>query len=100
MDRISVGTETETREESDVWVPSSCSLCYGACSILAHRVDGVVVKLEGNPNSAYGKGRLCGKGVFFNELLELDWRHVSPANLNLNLDLCVKVKVTPAGDKG
>lgn len=47
----------------DTWLPSSCSLCYGTCSILAHRVDGVVIKLEGNPDSAVGKGRLCGKGV-------------------------------------
>ena len=34
-----------------------------------------------------------GKGVFFNELLELDREHASP--INLNLDLCVRVKVTP-----
>ena len=34
-----------------------------------------------------------GKGVFFNELLELDKEHASP--VNLNLDLCVRVKVTP-----
>jgi molybdopterin-containing oxidoreductase family molybdopterin binding subunit len=33
------------------------------------------------------------KGVAFNALLELDWGHVSP--INLNLDLCVRVKVTP-----
>ncbi|MBI4290255.1 MAG: molybdopterin-dependent oxidoreductase [Betaproteobacteria bacterium] len=47
----------------DVWIASSCSNCYASCSILAHRVDGVVVKIEGNPESAVGKGRLCGKGV-------------------------------------
>ncbi|OGA36994.1 MAG: molybdenum enzyme, large subunit,related to phenylacetyl-CoA: acceptor oxidoreductase [Betaproteobacteria bacterium RIFCSPLOWO2_12_FULL_62_13b] len=47
----------------DAWIPSSCALCYGSCSILAHRVDGVVVKIEGNPRSAVGQGRLCGKGV-------------------------------------
>jgi molybdopterin-containing oxidoreductase family molybdopterin binding subunit len=34
-----------------------------------------------------------GKGVFFNELLEIDWDHVSP--VNLSLDLCARVKVTP-----
>jgi molybdopterin-containing oxidoreductase family molybdopterin binding subunit len=34
-----------------------------------------------------------GKGVFFNELLELDWAHCSP--VNLNLDLCAKVRLTP-----
>jgi len=33
-----------------------------------------------------------GKGVFFNDLLELDWAHASP--VNLNLDLCARVKVT------
>ena len=47
----------------DAWVPSSCSLCYASCSILAHRQDGVVTKIEGNPESVVGKGRLCGKGA-------------------------------------
>ncbi|OGA04338.1 MAG: molybdenum enzyme, large subunit,related to phenylacetyl-CoA: acceptor oxidoreductase [Betaproteobacteria bacterium RIFCSPLOWO2_02_FULL_62_17] len=47
----------------DAWIPSACALCYGSCSILAHRVDGVVVKVEGNPDSVVGKGKLCGKGV-------------------------------------
>ncbi|MBI2960372.1 MAG: molybdopterin-binding protein, partial [Betaproteobacteria bacterium] len=37
-----------------------------------------------------------GKGVFFNELLELNWKHVSP--VNLNLDLCAKVKLVPAAE--
>ena len=31
------------------------------------------------------------KGVFFNELLEVDFEHTSP--VNLNMDLCSKVKV-------
>jgi len=50
-------------ERDDAWVPSACALCYSSCSILAHRVDGVAVKIEGNPESAVGKGKLCGKGV-------------------------------------
>ncbi len=54
---------SEVTGRDDAWVPSSCALCYGSCSILAHRVDGVVVKIEGNPASSIGKGRLCGKGV-------------------------------------
>lgn len=48
---------------ADRWVPSACALCYGSCSIRAHVVDGVVVKIEGNPESAVGAGRLCGKGI-------------------------------------
>ena len=35
-----------------------------------------------------------GKGLPYNELLELDWDHISP--INFNLDLCARVKVTPA----
>jgi molybdopterin-containing oxidoreductase family molybdopterin binding subunit len=35
-----------------------------------------------------------GKGAFYNDLLELDWEHSSP--VNLNLDLCAKVRVTLA----
>ncbi len=53
----------KTKPKIDQWVPSSCALCYGSCSVLAHRVDDVIVKIEGNPNSVVGKGRLCGKGV-------------------------------------
>ncbi len=50
-------------QSDDVWLPSSCSLCYSNCSIMAHRVDGVITKIEGNPDSVAGLGRLCGKGV-------------------------------------
>ena len=40
----------------DTWIATSCALCYASCSIRVHRVDGVVVKVEGNPESAVGKG--------------------------------------------
>ncbi|MDO8691536.1 MAG: molybdopterin-dependent oxidoreductase [Dehalococcoidia bacterium] len=49
--------------KEDVWIPSACSMCYGMCSIMAHRVDGVIVKIEGNPESPISNGRLCGKGA-------------------------------------
>ncbi len=61
MDQVSPTTSTTV--EDDVWLPSTCYQCFGSCSILAHRVDGVVVKIEGNPESEVGKGRLCPKGV-------------------------------------
>lgn len=50
-------------ERDDAWIPSSCAFCYGSCSIKVHRVDNTIVKIEGNPESAIGKGRLCAKGV-------------------------------------
>src|SRR3972149_3953121 len=48
---------------TDQWIASTCGLCYGTCSIRAPVVDGVLVQIEGNPESAIGRGRLCGKGV-------------------------------------
>ncbi|NQV54535.1 MAG: molybdopterin-dependent oxidoreductase [Rhodospirillales bacterium] len=49
--------------EEDVWLATSCSLCYSSCSIKAHKVNGVIIKIEGDLDSAVGQGRLCGKGV-------------------------------------
>ena len=46
----------EPRADDNAWLPSTCALCYASCSILAHRVNGVVVKIEGNPESEVGKG--------------------------------------------
>ncbi len=56
-------TRRSATDKQDRWIPSSCSLCYGMCSILGHNVDGTLTKIEGNPESACGEGRLCAKGV-------------------------------------
>jgi len=47
----------------DVWIPSACGQCYNQCGILAHRVDGTLVKIEGNPENPIGRGRLCPRGL-------------------------------------
>ena len=47
----------------DVWIPTACSLCYSHCPILVHRVDGKVVKIEGNPNSPSTEGSICPRGL-------------------------------------
>ena len=52
------GTNVEDR-----WIPSACCMSYSQCSILAHVVDNTLVKIEGNPESAVGAGRLCAKGA-------------------------------------
>jgi molybdopterin-containing oxidoreductase family molybdopterin binding subunit len=49
--------------QDDVWIPSVCAVCFNQCSIRVHRVNGVVVKIEGNPDSPVGMGRLCAKGM-------------------------------------
>jgi anaerobic selenocysteine-containing dehydrogenase len=47
----------------DVWIPTVCGLCYNQCGIRVHRVNGVVVKIEGNPENPKGLGRICAKGM-------------------------------------
>jgi molybdopterin-containing oxidoreductase family molybdopterin binding subunit len=69
------------------------------------RVKGRLKLTEGIHPEGVGIAAMCGhwsdgmpvakgKGVFFNDLLELDWEHVSP--VNNNLDLCARVRVVPA----
>jgi len=48
----------------DVWIPTQCGRCFSHCAIRAHRINGVIVKIEGNPDSWMGsQGGLCGKGA-------------------------------------
>jgi len=44
-------------------------MCPDQCGILVHRVDGVVTKIEGNPRSPLGRGRLCARGLAGIQLL-------------------------------
>ncbi|HXG52763.1 MAG TPA: molybdopterin-dependent oxidoreductase [candidate division Zixibacteria bacterium] len=54
------------RDESDhedVWIPTTCGSCYSVCALKVHRVNGTIVKIEGNPDSPTNRGRLCPRGV-------------------------------------
>ena len=48
--------------KEDVWIPSTCGMCFVGCTIRVHRVDGVVVGIEGNPTAAHTQGTLCAMG--------------------------------------
>ena len=34
-------------EDEGVWLPSQCNMCFNACSILGHVVDGKLVEIKG-----------------------------------------------------
>jgi anaerobic selenocysteine-containing dehydrogenase len=54
----------------DKWVRTMCGRCYGMCAIRVHVVDGVAVKIEGEPDSCHGaSGGICAKGVAGLQLL-------------------------------
>jgi anaerobic selenocysteine-containing dehydrogenase len=59
---MSVKGNPEIKE--DVWVKTTCGGCYGTCAIRAHRVNGVIIKIEGEPDNDFGsRGGECAKGI-------------------------------------
>ena len=51
--------------KEDVWVNTTCGVCYCGCGIRVRRINGVPVKIEGIPETTMGGtgSGLCGKGV-------------------------------------
>ncbi len=46
----------------DEWVRTTCGGCYATCTIRAHRVNGVIVQIEGEPDNDFGaRGGVCAK---------------------------------------
>jgi len=45
------------------WVPTTCWIGKQDCGVLACRINGRVVKLEGHPDHPRNRGTLCPKGV-------------------------------------
>jgi molybdopterin-containing oxidoreductase family molybdopterin binding subunit len=64
-----MATAATSAVREDVWIPSACGQCYNQCGIRAHRVDGTLVKIEGNPENPIGRGRLCPRGLAGIQLL-------------------------------
>lgn len=47
----------------DVQLKTTCYGCSAAtCGMIAHRVNGVVVSVEGDPECPFSQGKLCAKG--------------------------------------
>ncbi|MAH21836.1 MAG: hypothetical protein CMO12_03385, partial [Thaumarchaeota archaeon] len=46
----------------DVSVKSTCYMCYNCCGIRVKRVNGVAMKIEGDPENPQNRGKLCAKG--------------------------------------
>jgi len=56
-------TEPAIRGAGEEWVPTTCWIGKQDCGILARRVGGRVVKLEGHAAHPLNRGTLCPKGV-------------------------------------
>lgn len=47
----------------DEVIPTFCEMCFWKCGVLAHRRNGRVTKLVGNPDHPLSRGRLCPRGL-------------------------------------
>ena len=45
------------------YVKTFCKNCHGACGVIVTVVDGVIRKLEGDPDFPITKGKMCPKGL-------------------------------------
>ncbi|MCL6610322.1 MAG: molybdopterin-dependent oxidoreductase [Peptococcaceae bacterium] len=46
----------------DRWVRSACKMCLHGCGIRVRVQDGVIVKIEGDPDNLNNRGKICPKG--------------------------------------
>jgi len=60
---VATGTPAPTAPAREEWVPTLCWIGKQDCGILARRIGGRVVKLEGHPAHPRNRGTLCPKGV-------------------------------------
>jgi thiosulfate reductase/polysulfide reductase chain A len=47
---------------ADAIVPTMCEMCVWRCGVRAKVIDGVIEKLEGNPDHPHSQGYLCARG--------------------------------------
>lgn len=61
--RTLVAGAEKAAASAEEWVPTTCWIGKQDCGILARRINGRVVKLEGNPDHPLNRGTLCPKGM-------------------------------------
>lgn len=54
--------QPQEQVREDTWIPTTCDMCYNACTIRVRRINGVGVKIEGIPDAPPNYGRMCAKG--------------------------------------
>lgn len=55
--------DNEWKNLEEKIVLTACTLCPGGCGLKARVVDGIAVKVEGNPNHPVSRGGLCPTGA-------------------------------------
>lgn len=78
LPRESYYLEGDFRSRKEELKRGTCGMCPAACGIQVRFVDGIAVKIDGNPDCPIGKGKLCPKGQMGLELHYNPDRIMSP----------------------
>jgi len=58
-----VASSVQVGIKENVLLKTTCYGCpAGTCGMIVHRVDGVVVRVQGDPDCPFSQGKLCAKG--------------------------------------
>lgn len=55
--------------EEEKVIRTNCRACHGGCGVLVHMKDGVIDKIEGDPDFPTNHGTICSKGLAFKQLV-------------------------------
>lgn len=62
--RPAEGTRTEPQTpDKEKWIATGCNGCVGWCPLRVQVVEGKAVKIAGNPNSRWTRGKLCPRAL-------------------------------------
>ena len=60
----SMAVSTQSHVQEDTWISASCGQCYCMCGVRAHRQNGVITEMAGNPDAPTGHRRVPRRRVF------------------------------------
>ena len=50
-------------------IKSNCRGCHGGCGVLVHLKNGLITRIEGDPDFPTNRGAMCSKGLAFQQLV-------------------------------
>ena len=62
-EELRVASSGKSSVKDDTWLKTTCYGCPAAtCGMLAHKVNGVITEVRGDPDNPFSQGKLCAKG--------------------------------------
>jgi anaerobic selenocysteine-containing dehydrogenase len=57
------GSSPTIKSDREQVVKSNCRMCHGGCGVLVYLKDGLITKINGDPEFPTNHGSMCSKGL-------------------------------------